>query len=99
MAGKKDSELPRAPHEKSSADKGTSGNREESMSESAKDAFGKRDDIRSPAPSTKADKSRDDEALVRQNKQSPQSSGTESLGGETSDGSDRKSPGGVEGHE
>ena len=99
MAGKSDSELPRAPREKSSADKGTSGNREESMSESASDAYGKRGDVRDPAPATKADKSRDDEAAVRDNQQSSQSSGTESLGGETSDGADRKAPWGIEGHE
>lgn len=48
----------------------TSGNREESMTESDDDAFGE---------------------------QSPSSSGTTSLGGESSGGSTRPGPGGVEG--
>jgi len=70
----------------------TSGNREESMTESGKDAFGKGSAVRNP-DSTEADETNSPGG------QSPKSSGTESLGGETKSTNDRRGPGGVEGTE
>ena len=72
----------------------TSGNREESMTESGKDAFGRGSAIRNPDSSEQGDGTSDETGS-----QNPGSSGTTPLGGEPSDAGDRKGPGGVEGRE
>lgn len=72
----------------------TSGNREESMKESGKDAFGSKTAIRNPDASEQGDGSEGTEGT-----QSASDSGTTSLGGESPDAGDRKGPGGVEGRE
>lgn len=77
----------------------TSGNREESMTESGKDAFGDDTAVRNPDSSTQGDGSTEDDDVARSGKQRPDSSGTTSLGGESGDAADRKEPGGVEGRE
>ena len=66
-------------------DRTTSGNREESMTESGDDAFGRESSARN-AGGTKE-------------KQNPRSSGTVPLGGESPDSEGNKGPGGVEGAE
>ena len=73
---------------------GTSGNREESMTESGKDAFGRGSAVRNPDSTEQGDGTSDDTG-----RQSPRESGTTPLGGEPSDAGDRKEPGGVEGRE
>ena len=69
----------------------TSGNREESMKESGKDAFGRGSAVRNPDSSEQGDGS--------EGTQTASDSGTTSLGRESSDSGDRKGPGGVEGRE
>ncbi len=70
----------------------TSGNREESMTESGKDAFGKGGAIRTPDSTSQSDGS-----AVEPGEQDPSESGTTSLGGESRESGDIKGPGGVEG--
>ena len=70
----------------------TSGNREESMTESGKDAFGRDNAIRNPDSTSQGDGSVEDPG-----EQNPGESGTTSLGGESRDSGDVKGPGGVEG--
>ena len=81
---------------------GTSGNREESMKESGKDAFGRGTAVRNPESESQGDGSTQTGDASprggRSGKQSPSSSGTESLGGENRDSS-RRGPGGTEGQE
>lgn len=72
----------------------TSGNREESMKESGKDAFGRGTAVRNPDASEQGDGSEGTDGT-----QSASESGTTSLGGESPDSGDRKGPGGVEGRE
>lgn len=72
----------------------TSGNREESMNESGKDAFGRGTAVRNPDPSGQSDGSEGTDGS-----QSPAGSGTTSLGGESADSADRRGPGGVEGRD
>jgi hypothetical protein len=69
----------------------TSGSREESMTESGKDAFGRGSAVRNTGSSEHEDDS--------EGRQDPAESGTTGLGGESSDSADRKSPGGVEGRD
>ena len=71
----------------------TSGNREESMKESGKDAFGQGGAVRNPDTTEQGDGSSET------GQQSPRTSGTTPLGGEPSDAGDRTEPGGVEGRE
>ncbi len=71
---------------------GTSGNREESMTESGEDEFGRDRAIRNPDSTTQGDGSVEDPG-----EQNPRESGTTSLGGESRDSADVKGPGGVEG--
>jgi len=72
----------------------TSGNREESMKESGKDAFGRGSAVRNPDSSEQGDGSEGTEGS-----QSPADSGTTSLGGESAESADRRGPGGVEGRD
>ena len=72
----------------------TSGNREESMTESGKDAFGEGSAVRNPDSTEQGDGTSDERG-----EQSPRASGTTSLGGEPGDAGDRTEPGGVEGRE
>ena len=72
----------------------TSGNREESMKESGKDAFGRGSAVRNPDPSEQGDGSEGTDGT-----QSAGESGTTSLGGESPDSGGRRGPGGVEGRE
>ena len=97
MIEKGDGGRVRDPLEESEGKAKTSGNREESMTESAKDAFGRGNPVRKPDPESQSDGSTDDDAPTPPSGQSSRSSGTESLGGETPGGADRKGPGGVEG--
>ena len=69
----------------------TSRNREESMEDSGKDAFGQKN----PKPDRTASSQAD--GTTRSADLDPASSGTASLAGETPESSDRQSPGGVEG--
>ncbi len=71
---------------------GTSGNREESMIESEKDAFGRGSTTSDPDSASQGDGSVEDPG-----EQDPRESGTTSLGGESSDSADVKGPGEVEG--
>ncbi len=71
----------------------TSGNREESMTESGKDAFGRGSAVRNPDSTEQGDGSTED------GRQDPGESGTTPLGGESPGSGDRKGPGGVEGRE
>lgn len=71
----------------------TSGNREESMTESGRDAFGRGSAVRNPDSTEQGDGS------TETGRQDPADSGTTPLGGESSDSGDRKGPGGVEGRE
>lgn len=77
----------------------TSGNREESMTESGKDAFGKNSAVRDPASTGQDDRDTDaaDTTDVGRLGQTPASSGTTSLGGEARGGNLEPGPGGVEG--
>ena len=72
----------------------TSGNREESMTESSKDAFGRGSAVRNLDPTEQGDGTSDETGS-----QNPRTSGTTPLGGEPSDAGDRTEPGGVEGRE
>lgn len=96
MAGKNESGRIRDPLEEGE-DKAnsarTSGNREESMTESGKDAFGRGSAVRNPDSSGQGGSSSADGT------QDPADSGTTPLGGETPDSGDRKGPGGVEGRD
>jgi hypothetical protein len=76
----------------------TSGNREESMTESGEDAFGDDSPIRNTDSESLRDSSQAGDA-AQPGKQRPGSSGTTSLGGDSGDAADRKEPGGVEGRE
>ena len=71
---------------------GTSGSREESMTESGKDAFGRGSAVRNPDSTEQGDG-------TSEGRQDPSDSGTTGLGGESSTTADRKGPGGVEGRE
>ena len=96
MTGKGDSDRVRDPLEEGEdkADRTrTSGNREESMTESGKDAFGRGSAVRNPDSTEQGDGSSE------QGNQDPAESGTTPLGGESPDSGDRKGPGGVEGRE
>lgn len=80
----------------------TSGNREESMTESGKDAFGSSSEARIPELADDGDdgKGRDRSAGLSDpaaGKQTSRSSGTTSLGGERKGGAAERAPGGVEG--
>lgn len=70
----------------------TSGSREESMTESGKDAFGRGSAVRNPDSSEQGDG-------TSEGRQDPSDSGTTPLGGESPGSADRKGPGGVEGRE
>ena len=92
---------------------GTSSNREESMVESGKDAFGRGSAIRNPDQSEQVnwdsgnpDAPDEDTSGVRraapstfEGEQSSSTSGTTGLTGETSEGGSQREPGGVEGSE
>ena len=67
------------------------GNRDESMKDSGKDAFGQKN----PRPDRTASSQAD--GTTRSEDLDPASSGTAPLAGETPESSDRQSPGGVEG--
>ena len=69
----------------------TSGNREESMKDSGKDAFADKNPRRDRKATSQADGTKTDSDL------DPASSGTTPLGGESQSASDRPGPGGVEG--
>lgn len=73
---------------------GTSGNREESMTESGQDAFGEDSAVRNPETTEQGDGSSQTDG-----RQSSRESGTTPLGGESKDSGDLKGPGGVEGSE
>jgi hypothetical protein len=78
----------------------TSRNREESMKESGKDAFGDKSAARNPDSTSQGDGSTDNEDpsyVGRLGKQSPSSSGTTPLSEEPGDTESRRGPGGVEG--
>lgn len=79
--------------------KRTSGNREESMTESGEDEFGKGRVVRDPDPSGKGDEESDATKTSGAGTlgQTPASSGTTSLGGEPRGGNPEPGPGGVEG--
>jgi hypothetical protein len=90
---------------------GNSGNREESMVESGKDAFGRGSAIRNPdqsdqvgwdrenpdAPDENTTGARRSAPSTFEETQNPRTSGTTGLTGETRDEDSRKGPGGVEG--
>jgi len=79
---------------------GTSSNREESMTESGKDAFGDKSAVRNPDSTQQGDGTSDpaDNTYIgRVGYQSPSDSGTTPLGGESRDQDSRIGPGGVEG--
>ena len=103
MAGKRDDTRIRDPLEEGedkSQSLGTSGNREESMTESGKDAFGRDSAVRNPDSTSQGDGTSEDEETTevgRAGKQKPASSGTTSLGGEPKGGAPDRGPGGVEG--
>jgi hypothetical protein len=92
---------------------GSSGNREESMVESGKDAFGRGSAIRNPdqsdqvgwdsenpdAPDENTTGARRSAPSTFEGTQSPRTSGTTGLTSETPDGGSRREPGGVEGSE
>jgi len=69
----------------------TSGNREESMNDSGKDAFGKKSPQPDRGAATQADGTKRDDEL------DPASSGTTSLGGESRAANERPGAGGIEG--
>ena len=79
---------------------GTSSNREESMKESGKDAFGDKSAARNPDSTQQGDGTSDpaDNTYIgRVGEQFSRSSGTTPLGGESRDQSSKTGPGGVEG--
>ena len=78
---------------------GTSGNREESMTESGKDAFGDKSAVRNPDSTSQGDGAPESDENSRLGRQRSDSSGTTPLGGESSNSGDLKEPGGVEGRE
>lgn len=92
---------------------GSSGNREESMVESGKDAFGRGSAIRNPdqseqvnwdsgnpdAPDENTTGARRSAPSTFEGTQSPRTSGTTGLTGETPDAGSKREPGGVEGSE
>jgi|SRR5687768_7947607 len=69
----------------------TSGSREESMKDSGKDDFGKKNPKQGDTASNQAD------GVKRDSDLDPASSGTSPLGGESREANDRPGPGGVEG--
>ncbi|HEX6574548.1 MAG TPA: hypothetical protein VF042_06210 [Gemmatimonadaceae bacterium] len=78
----------------------TSRSREESMTESGKDAFGDKSGARNPDSTQQGDGTSDpaDTTYIgRSGEQSPSASGTTSLGGEPRDSGSRTGAGGVEG--
>jgi hypothetical protein len=78
----------------------TSGSREESMNETGKDAFGDKSAARNPDSTQQGDGTSDpaDNTYIgRIGKQSPSTSGTASLGGESRDTNAKTGAGGVEG--
>lgn len=80
--------------------RGTSGNREESMTESGKDAFGDKSAARNPDSTEQGDGTSDpaDTTYVgRIGEQRSATSGTTPLGGENREQDSRTGPGGVEG--
>ena len=91
----------------------SSGNREESMVESGKDAFGRGSAIRNPdqtdqvnwdsenpdAPDENTTGARRSAPSTFEGTQNPRTSGTTGLTGETPDSGSRREPGGVEGSE
>lgn len=81
---------------------GTSGDREESMTESGKDAFGDKSAARNPDSTQQGDGTSDpaDNTYIgRVGEQFSASSGTTPLGGESRDQDSRTGPGGVEGEQ
>jgi hypothetical protein len=79
---------------------GTSSNREESMVESGKDAFGDKSAVRNPDSTSQSDGSTDNEDATyvgRLGEQRSADSGTTPLGGESRDAESKQGPGGVEG--
>lgn len=80
--------------------RGTSKNREESMTESGKDAFGDKGAARKPEAEPQGDGSSDPADMTfvgRPGEQRSSSSGTTSLGGESPDADSTTGAGGVEG--
>lgn len=78
----------------------TSRNREESMTESGKDAFGDKSAARNPDSTEQGDGTSDpadNTHIGRAGGQSSSSSGTTPLGGESPDADSRTGPGGIEG--
>ena len=78
----------------------TSGNREESMTESGKDAFGSDSAIRNPDSTSQGDGTADESDTTnvgRSGRQKSATSGTTPLGGEPRGGAPEPAPGGVEG--
>jgi hypothetical protein len=78
----------------------TSRSREESMTESGKDAFSEKSAVRNPDSTQQGDGSSDpsDTTYIgRVGEQSPSTSGTTPLGGEPRDAGSRTGAGGVEG--
>ena len=82
-------------------DKGTSKNREESMTESGEDAFGKKD-VRTPDASPQGDGTSDPADMTfvgKAGEQFSKTSGTTPLGGESRNSDEKTGPGGVEGEQ
>ncbi len=77
----------------------TSGNREESMTESGKDAFGSDSAVRNPDSTSHDEEPTDasDITYIGRLGNTPASSGTTSLSGERKGGNPEPGPGGVEG--
>lgn len=83
-------------------DKSTSKNREESMTESGKDAFGEKSAVRTPDASPQGDGTSDPADMTfvgKAGEQLSSSSGTTPLGGESRDADEKTGPGGVEGEQ
>ena len=82
--------------------KGTSKNREESMSESGEDAFGEKGAVRTPDASPQGDGTSDPADMTFVGKAGDQlssTSGTTPLGGESRNADEKTGPGGVEGEQ
>jgi hypothetical protein len=78
----------------------TSRNREESMTESGKDAFGDKSAVRNPDSTEQGDgtsEPADNTYIGRVGEQFSSNSGTTPLGGESRDADSRTGPGGIEG--
>ena len=82
-------------------DKGTSKNREESMTESGEDAFGKKG-VTPPDASPQGDGTSDPADMTfvgKAGEQFSKTSGTTPLGGESRNADEKTGPGGVEGEQ